>query len=168
MALVYFILWLAMNGRVTTETVTLGILVSAALHLFSRRFLSVHPASPTSMLRLLPRVLLYLALLFIEIVKANLQVIRLVLSPVIEVEPCLVRFRTDLRSEAARVALANSITLTPGTLTVSLEENDLLIHALDRDMARGVDESVFVRHLRRMEETAGTKREKIKEAVSDA
>ena len=168
MALVYFILWLAMNGRVTTETVTLGILVSAALHLFSRRFLSVHPASPTSMLRLLPRVLLYLALLFIEIVKANLQVIRLVLSPVIEVEPCLVRFRTDLRSEAARVALANSITLTPGTLTVSLEGNDLLIHALDRDMARGVDESVFVRHLRRMEETAGTKREKIKEAVSDA
>ena len=168
MALVYFILWLAMNGRVTTETVTLGILVSAALHLFSRRFLSVHPASPTSMLRLLPRVLLYLALLFIEIVKANLQVIRLVLSPVTEVEPCLVRFRTDLRSEAARVALANSITLTPGTLTVSLEENDLLIHALDRDMAWGVDESVFVRHLRRMEETAGTKRKKIKEAVSDA
>ena len=168
MALVYFILWLTVNGRVTTETVTLGILVSAALHLFSRRFLSVHPASPTSMLRLLPRVLLYLALLFIEIVKANLQVIRLVLSPVIEVEPCLVRFRTDLRSEAARVALANSITLTPGTLTVSLEGNDLLIHALDRDMARGVDESVFVRHLRRMEETAGTKRKKIKEAVSDA
>ena len=168
MALVYFILWLAMNGRVTTETVTLGILVSAALHLFSRRFLSVHPASPTLMLRLLPRVLLYLALLFIEIVKANLQVIRLVLSPVIEVEPCLIRFRSDLRTEPARVALANSITLTPGTLTVSLEGNDLLIHALDRNMARGVDESVFVRQLRRMEKTAGTKREKIKEAVSDA
>ena len=66
------------------------------------------------------------------------------------------------------MVLANSITLTPGTLTVSLEGNDLLIHALDRDMARGVDESVFVRHLRRMEETAGTKRKKIKEAVSDA
>ena len=168
MAPVYFILWLTMNGRVTTETVTLGILVSAALHLFSRRFLSVRPMSPASMLRLLPGGLFYLALLFIEIVKANLQVIRLVLSPVIEVEPCLVRFRTDLRTEAARVALANSITLTPGTLTVSLEGNDLLIHALDRDMAWGVDESVFVRHLRRMEETAGTKRKKIKEAVSDA
>ena len=168
MALVYFILWLTMNGRVTMETVTLGILVSAALHLFSQRFLSVRPASPALMLRLLPRVLFYLALLFIEIVKANLQVIRLVLSPVIEVEPCLIRFRTDLGSEAARVVLANSITLTPGTLTVSLEGNDLLIHALDRNMARGVDESVFVRQLRRMEETTGTKRKKIKEAVSDA
>ena len=168
MAPVYFILWLTINGRVTAETVTLGILVSAALHLFSRRVLFVRPVSPASMLRLLPWGLLYLALLFIEIVKANLQVIRLVLSPVIEVEPCLIRFRTDLGSEAARVVLANSITLTPGTLTVSLEENDLLIHALDRNMAREVDESVFVRQLRRMEETTGTKRKKIKEAVSDA
>ena len=146
----------------------LGSLVPAALHLFWQKFLSVSPVSPASMLRLLPRVLFYLALLLIEIVKANLQVIRLVLSPVIEVEPCLIRFRTDLGSEAARVVLANSITLTPGTLTVSLEGNDLLIHALDRNMARGVDESVFVRQLRRMEETTGTKRKKIKEAVSDA
>ena len=120
------------------------------------------------MLRHLPGGLFYLFLLLIEIVKANLQVIRLVLSPVIEVEPCLVRFRTDLRTEAARVVLANSITLTPGTLTVSLEGNDLLIHAMDRGMTRGLDESVFVRQLRRMEKTAGTKREKIKEAVSDA
>ena len=92
----------------------------------------------------------------------------MVLSPVIEVEPCLIRFRTDLRSEAARVALANSITLTPGTLTVFLEGKDFLIHALDRSMARGVNESIFVRQLRRMEGTNGTKREKIKEAVSDA
>ena len=67
-------------------------------------------------------------------------------------EPCLVRFRTDLRTEPARVALANSITLTPGTLTVSLEGNDLLVHALDREMARGLDDSIFVRQLRRMEE----------------
>ena len=168
MALVYFILWLTVNGRVTMETVITGAVVSWVLHLLSRSFPSARPLPFISVLRHLPGGLFYLFLLLIEIVKANLQVIRLVLSPVIEVEPCLVRFRTDLRSEAARVVLANSITLTPGTLTVSLEGNDLLIHALDRDMARGVDESVFVRHLRRMEETAGTKREKIKEAVSDA
>ena len=69
-------------------------------------------------------------------------------------DPCLIRFRTDLGTEAARVALANSITLTPGTITVSLDGDGLLVHALDRDMARGLDESVFVRQLRRMEEVA--------------
>ena len=154
MVLVYFVTWMAVNGRVTAETVLLGCVISIALQRFSRRALSAHPASLPSLLHLLPRGLFYLLTLLAEILKANLQVIRLVLSPTIEVEPCLVRFRTDLRSEAARVALANSITLTPGTITVSLEGNCLLVHALDRDMARGLDESVFVRQLRRMEEVA--------------
>lgn len=154
MALAYFLIWLTVNGRVTMETVILGIVVSLALQRFSQRVLAARSVSFSAVLRLLPRGGLYLLTLLAEIFKANLQVIRLVLSPVIEVEPCLVRFRTDLRSEAARVALANSITLTPGTITVALDGNELLVHALDRDMARGLDESVFVRQLRRMEEVA--------------
>lgn len=163
MILLYFVIWLTVNGRITTETVIVGAIVSAALHLLSRSFPSARPLPFFSVLHHIPGGLFYLLLLLVEIVKANLQVIRLVLSPVIEVEPCLVRFRTDLRTEAARVALANSITLTPGTLTVSLKGNNLLIHALDRGMARGLDESALVRQLRRME---GTKR--AKEVGSDA
>ena len=97
MALVYFILWLTVNGRVTMETVITGAVVSWVLHLLSRSFPSARPLPFISVLRHLPEELFYLFLLLIEIVKANLQVIRLVLSPVIEVEPCLVRFRTDLR-----------------------------------------------------------------------
>lgn len=151
MALVYFLIWLTVNGRVTVETVVLGIVVSMVLQRFSQRVLAAPPVSFSSVLLLLPRGLLYLLTLLVEIFKANLQVIRLVLSPVIHVEPCLVRFRTDLRTDAARVALANSITLTPGTLTVSLEGDVLLVHTLDRDMAHGLAESVFVRQLRRME-----------------
>lgn len=151
MAWVYFVIWLTVNGRVTAETVLLGILVSLSLQCFSRRVLGAPPVSLSAVLRLLPEGVFYLFTLLLEIFKANLQVIRLVLSPVIAVEPCLIRFRTDLRTEAARVALANSITLTPGTITVSLEGNDLLVHVLDRDMARGLDDSAFVRQLRRME-----------------
>ncbi len=154
MALVYFLIWLTVNGRVTTETVILGIVVSLALQRFSQRVLPARSVSLSSVLRLLPRALFYFLTLLAEIFKANLQVIRLVLSPTIAVDPCLIRFRTDLGTEAARVALANSITLTPGTITVSLDGDGLLVHALDRDMARGLDESVFVRQLRRMEEVA--------------
>lgn len=168
MILLYFVIWLTVNGRITTETVIVGAIVSAALHLLSRSFPSARPLPFFSVLRHIPGGLFYLLLLLVEIVKANLQVIRLVLSPVIEVEPCLVRFRTDLRTEAARVALANSITLTPGTLTVSLEGNNLLIHALDRGMARGLDESALVRQLRRMERTKRAKGKRAKEVGSDA
>ncbi|MDO4787465.1 MAG: Na+/H+ antiporter subunit E, partial [Fretibacterium sp.] len=60
-------------------------------------------------------------------------------------------FRTDLGTDGARVALANSITLTPGTLTVSLEGDELLVHALDREMAHGLVESDAVRLLHLME-----------------
>ena len=56
-----------------------------------------------------------------------------------------------MKSRAARVALANSITLTPGTITVALEEDELIVHALDVDLVRGIDDSVFVHMLRKME-----------------
>ena len=66
-------------------------------------------------------------------------------------DPVIVRFQTDLKSDAAKVALANSITLTPGTITIGLEGDELIVHALDAELIEGIDESVFVRLLRKME-----------------
>lgn len=156
MVSVYFILWMALNGRVTGEVILLGILVSVLLDLFTRRVLRVHagPVPFLSLLQRLPGALLYVVILVREVIKANAAVIRMLLSPVVEVEPCLVRFRTPLKTEAARVALANSITLTPGTLTVALEGDELLVHALNRDMARGLAGSGIERVLARMEAQA--------------
>ena len=67
-------------------------------------------------------------------------------------EPVIVRVHTDLKSETARVILANSITLTPGTITVSMTDNDLLVHCLDKSLSEGMEDSVFVRLLKKMEE----------------
>ena len=63
-------------------------------------------------------------------------------------------FRSQLKTNAARVALANSITLTPGTITVSLEGDELLVHALNREIAAGLEGSIFERLLARMERIA--------------
>ena len=156
MTLVYFILWLTLNGRATSEAVFVGIFVSVGLDWFVRNALGLRSGPPLSvLLRLLPDALLYAAILVWEIIKANFAIIRLVLAPRIEAEPCLVRMRTGLKSEAARVALANSITLTPGTLTVELRGDSLLVHALDRKMAEGLSDSLFERLLLRMERRAG-------------
>ena len=102
-------------------------------------------------LKILPEVLIYAIVLLIEIMKANLAITKLVIAPQIEVEPCLVKFRPKLKTHAARVALANSITLTPGTITVSLDDDEFLVHALNRDIAGGLQESLFERLLKRME-----------------
>lgn len=85
-------------------------------------------------------------------IKSNLAVIRIILSPGLEADPAFYTFETDLKTEVARVTLANCITLTPGTYTVALEDNKYTIHALDKSFTEGIEESVFVKQLRKLEE----------------
>ena len=66
-------------------------------------------------------------------------------------EPVIVRFRVDLETELARVILANSITLTPGTITVLLEGNEYTVHCLDKCLAEGMEDSSFVKMLQKIE-----------------
>lgn len=155
MSLVYFALWLIFNGRITFEIIIAGALISFMLDVFIRKvlYLNITAKNFFMAVKILPHILLYVIVLLAEIIKANFAITKLVLSPQIDVEPCLVKFRTALKTEAARVALANSITLTPGTITVSLEGDNLLVHALNKDMAGGLEGSIFEKLLARMEGT---------------
>ena len=87
-----------------------------------------------------------------EIVSANLTVCRMILTRKETMEPVIVRVHADLKTETARVILANSITLTPGTITVSLTGQELLVHCLDKSLSEGMEDSVFVKLLQKMEE----------------
>ncbi len=153
MSLVYFLLWLIFNGRITFEIIIAGALISIMLDVFIRRVLQLNLTAGNLFMavKILPHILLYAIVLLVEIIRANFSITKMVLSPRIDVEPCLVKFRTPLKTEAARVALANSITLTPGTITVSLEGDNLLVHALNKDMAQGLEGSIFERLLAGME-----------------
>ena len=155
LSLVYFLLWIIFQGRFTGEIVIIGALISIAADMFVRKILRLNLTFSNLLktLRIIPDILVYFVVLVVEIVKANMAISRLVLAPHIEVEPCLVKFKTRLKSEIARVAFANSITLTPGTITVSLEGDKLLVHALDREIAHGLEGSIFERLLERMERT---------------
>ena len=100
----------------------------------------------------IPLYLKYAVVLVWEIIKANIDVIKIILSPKMEIEPAIVTFHTDLESDAARVTLANSITLTPGTFTAGLEKGDYVVCALDRSkFGEGLNDSVFADQLRRLE-----------------
>ena len=153
MGLIYFLLWIIFNGRITLEILIAGALISLLLDLFVRKILRLNLTFSNLLrtARLLPDIFLYLAVLLIEIVRANFSITKLVIAPNINVEPCLVKFNTALKTQAARVILANSITLTPGTITVSLDDNCLLVHALNREIADGLKGSIFEKLLARME-----------------
>lgn len=151
MFLLLFCVWVILNGRITMEICILGILVSAAIFAFLCRFLDYSVKKELLLFRLFPLFVRYLWVLVEEIVKANVCVLKIILSPELQPEPAVVYFDTRLRSGIARVMLADSITLTPGTITVSLEGNHYCVHCLDRELAQGLEDSVFVELLEEME-----------------
>jgi multicomponent Na+:H+ antiporter subunit E len=144
-------MWIVFNGKFTLEILIFGIVLSAALYLFTWKVLGYGPKQEKEVLRKLPRMLLYFLLVFKEIVKANWGVLKIVLNPKSKIEPKMVYFKTDLEKDTSKVALANSITITPGTITVNVSDNVFCVHALDASMADGIDECDFVVKLREME-----------------
>jgi len=146
MFVVLLALWLIFGG-VSVKNLALGAVVSALITLLASRFGGRRtPAG----LKKAARAARYGLLLLREIVAANLRVIRLVYGGR-EPEPVLVRFRAELETDAARVLLANSITLTPGTITVELEGDELCVHALDRSMAEGIESCAFIEKAKELE-----------------
>jgi multicomponent Na+:H+ antiporter subunit E len=121
------LIWVIANGTLAFDVLITGIVISAAIALAFASFARVY-----SVIRWSPKVMLYylmyLAVFLIELARANLNVMRLVFSPRIDIEPGIVEIKTSLKSPIGRLALANSITLTPGTLVVDIKDDSLFIH----------------------------------------
>ena len=151
MLLLFFVAWIIFNGRVTLEIALFGIAVSGAMFAFICKFMDYSLKKERNFYKKLPLFCKYAGLLVKEIIKANLTVCRMILTRREVMEPVLVKVHTDLKTETARVILANSITLTPGTITVSLTEQELLVHCLDKSLAEGMENSEFVKLLEALE-----------------
>ena len=150
MFLVLLALWLIFNGKITFEIIWLGVLICGAVYLLCWKFFGYSPKNELRFVKLGWLIIEYAGLLVAEIFKANLVVVRLVLLNK-KVNPVLVTFKSDLKTNAAKVLLSHSITLTPGTITVELKDNVFIVHCLDESMADGINESGFVKLLRKME-----------------
>lgn len=149
MLLLLFALWILLNGRITLEIVCFGVGITGALFLFTVHFMGYSLEREGKAYRTAPLLLAYLANLLWETLKAAADVLRIALNPSQHPEPVLVEFRSGLKKEYQNVILANSITLTPGTITVFQEKDRFVVHALRREYAQGLDRSSFVRLLRK-------------------
>ena len=152
MLLLFFLAWIIFNGGVTLEIVLFGVVISLAVFAFICKFMDFSIQREMNFYRRLPWFARYGYLLIKEIISANLTVCRMILTRKETVEPVIVRVHTNLKTETARVILANSITLTPGTITVSMTDRELLVHCLDKSLSEGMEDSVFVKLLQKMEE----------------
>lgn len=144
--------WFVFNGRVTGEIALFGLPVCALTYLFAVKFLSVSPKNEWAAFKKLGGMLRYAGFMLAEIVKANVGVLRLILNPKFVAEPRIVTITPDLKTDTARTLLADSITLTPGTITVDLKGERLTVHCLDESMAEGLQDSEMEKRLRALEE----------------
>lgn len=151
MLVLYFLLWIIYNGNFTLEIGIFGLVIAGALFAFTCKFMDYSVQKELSNYKKIFQMIGYIFLLIREILKANMGVIRMILTEEEEVDPVLVSFRSDLKTTAGKAFLANAITLTPGTITVLLEEDRYTVHCLDESMAEGLDESPFAERLKKME-----------------
>lgn len=151
MLLLFFLAWIIFNGNLTLEIVLFGVVIALGMFAFICKFMDYSIQKELRFYKLVPVFFQYVFLLVKEIVQANLSVCRMILSRKEIVEPVIVHVHTNLKTETARVILANSITLTPGTITVSMTDDDLLVHCLDKSLAEGMEDSAFVKLLEKME-----------------
>lgn len=152
MFLIFFLSWIIFNGQVTTEILIFGVVIATAVFWFVCKFMDYSLKKELKLYRNIGFFIWYAIVLLKEIIKANLDIIPRIYTVEEDMEPVIVKFRTNLKSELARVILANSITLTPGTITVALEEDEYTVHCLDASLAEGLDSSVFVKLLEKFEE----------------
>ena len=141
-ALFLFIVWLILSGKFDPLHIGLGLVSVSLVMLLSWR-LSIKPSDQhgatiwSAVIGPLRwrHALLYPFALLLNIIKANLQVAALVLDPKMRINPVLLRIPTQLRTDAAKILLGNSITLTPGTVTLDIDESDFIVHALSPNLA---------------------------------
>ena len=143
--------WIILNGKVTVEILLIGLVVAALAMWFANKMLNYTISAEKKFWRNFGLALKYLAVLAIEIIKANVVVLKLLLSKGRKLHPVIVRFESPLKKELLKVILANSITLTPGTITVRMDEHGYEVHCLDEFLAKGLDSSDFVKILKKME-----------------
>lgn len=150
MFLLFLILWIIFNARITVEILLFGIPISALCCGVTYYLFGFGWKDELRLWKKFPGILKLLAVLLAEIFKANMAVVRLIWSRR-EPKPEFVSFRVPLKSKLSRTVLADCITLTPGTITGSEENGEYTVHCLDTSLSDGLSESVFVQNLKALE-----------------
>jgi multicomponent Na+:H+ antiporter subunit E len=150
LAAALFAFWLLLSGHYTPFLLAAGLASSLFIVWFCDRLMSVvdregHPV------HLIANAVSYWPWLIWEICKSAWDVTKRILDPKLPISPVLVRVKASQRTDVGRVIYANSITLTPGTITMELEGDELLVHALTREGAESLAGGDMDRRVARFE-----------------
>jgi len=137
--IILFLFWIVMSGRFDLFHLTLGVISCAIVSHISHDLLFKDIKAKDRHIEII-RFIKYLPWLFYQIVVANFYVAYLALDPMMSerIDPRIIKFKTRLKKEMSLVTFGNSITLTPGTITVLIKEGYYYVHAIDMISAKGL------------------------------
>ncbi|WP_176461939.1 Na+/H+ antiporter subunit E [Anaeromicrobium sediminis] len=150
--IVFILFFIILAEKFNMEVLIIGLIVSLSISIFNKKEKETIDKPKTLTVKKILYFILYGAVLLKEIVIANIQVAKIVLSPKMNICPKIVKYETKLMSKIYQSILANSITLTPGTLTMDLEGNILTVHCLREEDSLGLKDSKFEQILLKIEE----------------
>ncbi|MDY6967110.1 MAG: Na+/H+ antiporter subunit E [Spirochaetota bacterium] len=139
--IILLIFWVLVSGLFDPWHLPLGIISCALVAYISNDFFFKDKKVKGESFGVIARLIGYLPWLLYQIIIANLQIAYLALHPGMSklLDPRIVKFKSKLKKDGARVLFANSITLTPGTITILIDDdNNYFVHAINKSMAEGL------------------------------
>lgn len=137
--LVMFAFWLMLSGYLDAFHLVTGLLSSLFVAWISSDLLCGRDFRLGSALAWLGRFIAYLPWLMWEILKANVDLVRLTLSPSMPIDPSIIKIRPAIKTDLNKTVLANSITLTPGTVTMDVnKDGEFTVHAISKEAAQSL------------------------------
>ena len=144
-----FILWLLSSGHYTTLIISFGVF-SCALVVFLSWKMEIIDSEGVP-IHLIGGAIRYVPWLIWQIILANIDVTKRVLQPKMDITPQLIEVETSQKTDLGRVIYANSITLTPGTVSIQVHEDRILVHAIAKEVAEELQKGEMDRRVTRME-----------------
>jgi multicomponent Na+:H+ antiporter subunit E len=124
------LVWIMFTTTFAPHEIWIGALTSGLISLFSIRLFTCCNLDILNPVKIF-WMIWYLGVFFVALIKANLDVARRVISPQLPINPGIVKFKTKLKTNYAKMVLANSITLTPGTLSIDIVDDTFYVHWID-------------------------------------
>lgn len=125
--IVLFLTWILLTESLEASELIFGFLIALIISIGTANLFTEHGLSHLNPKRLF-YLIVYIPYYLYQVVKANIQVAIIVLSPSLPIKPGIVKVKTKLKTDVGKLSLANSITLTPGTITMDVIDDELFIH----------------------------------------
>ncbi|MFT5871634.1 MAG: multicomponent Na+:H+ antiporter subunit E [Clostridium sp.] len=149
-AYLYLLFWIVISENAKVETICIGIIISLLVASLNKDLMC--GKRKLNFKKNTARWITYIIIWIKEIVVSNFNVAKIVLSPQILISPKIVTINTKIKSDFHKTIFANSITLTPGTLTISMVRDEIIVHCLKEEFSRELTNSVFEKIILKIEE----------------